>query len=246
MSALSSGDEKRALVRAMFERIAPRYDLMNRLLTAGMDRRWRSRALHALRLQPGERLLDLACGTGDLALQAARAGVHSFGVDFAAPMLHLAAARAASQQPTARATIAPGALHWVQGDAERLPLRNAAFDAVCCGFALRNFASLPAAISEMARVLRPGGRIALLDVDRPRSRVIGAAHSLYFDRIVPIIGGWLSDRRAYRYLPQSTAYLPPAPELHALLKSRGFADIALRRFLFGTVQLWIAARGAAQ
>jgi len=220
----------------MFERIAPRYDLMNRLLTAGMDRRWRSRALHALRLQPGERLLDLACGTGDLALQAARAGVHSFGVDFAAPMLHLAAARAAT---------AAGALRWVQGDAERLPLRNSTFDAVCCGFALRNFASLPAAISEMARVLRPGGRIALLDVDRPRSRVIGAAHSLYFDRIVPIIGGWLSDRRAYRYLPQSTAYLPPAPELHALLESRGFADIALRRFLFGTVQLWSAARGAA-
>jgi len=236
LSTLSSGDEKRALVRAMFERIAPRYDLMNRLLTAGMDRRWRSRALHALRLQPGERLLDLACGTGDLALQAARAGVHSFGVDFAAPMLHLAAARAAT---------AAGALRWVQGDAERLPLRNSTFDAVCCGFALRNFASLPAAISEMARVLRPGGRIALLDVDRPRSRVIGAAHSLYFDRIVPIIGGWLSDRRAYRYLPQSTAYLPPAPELHALLESRGFADIALRRFLFGTVQLWSAARGAA-
>ena len=96
-----------------------------------------------------------------------------------------------------------------------------------------------------AQLCQPAGRIALLDVDRPRSRVIGAAHSLYFDRIVPIIGGWLSDRRAYRYLPQSTAYLPPAPELHALLKSRGFADIALRRFLFGTVQLWSAARGAA-
>lgn len=239
----------------MFERIAPRYDLMNRLLTGGMDRRWRSRALRALQLQPGERLLDLACGTGDLALQAARAGVCSFGVDFAAPMLHLAGARAASQQPAARATATPranavqnaaGALHWVQGDAERLPLRDAAFDAVCCGFALRNFASLPAAISEMARVLRPGGRIALLDVDRPRSRVIGAAHSLYFDRIVPMIGGWLSDRRAYRYLPQSTAYLPPEPELHALLAARGFAAIKLRRFLFGTVQLWSAARGAAQ
>lgn len=240
MSALSSGDEKRALVRAMFERIAPRYDLMNRLLTGGMDRRWRSRALRALRLQPGERLLDLACGTGDLALQAARAGVRSFGVDFAAPMLHLAGARANAVQNAA------GALHWVQGDAERLPLRDAAFDAVCCGFALRNFASLSAAISEMARVLRPGGRIALLDVDRPRSRVIGAAHSLYFDRIVPIIGGWLSDRRAYRYLPQSTAYLPPEPELHALLAARGFASIQLRRFLFGTVQLWSAARGAAQ
>lgn len=239
----------------MFERIAPRYDLMNRLLTGGMDRRWRSRALRALQLQQGERLLDLACGTGDLALQAARAGVCSFGVDFAAPMLHLAGARAASQQPAARATATPranavqdaaGALHWVQGDAERLPLRDAAFDAVCCGFALRNFASLPAAISEMARVLRPGGRIALLDVDRPRSRVIGAAHSLYFDRIVPMIGGWLSDRRAYRYLPQSTAYLPPEPELHALLAARGFAFIKLRRFLFGTVQLWSAARGAAQ
>lgn len=224
----------------MFERIAPRYDLMNRLLTAGMDRRWRSRALRALRLQQGERLLDLACGTGDLALQAARAGVRSFGVDFAAPMLHLAGARADAAQDAA------GALHWVQGDAERLPLRDAAFDAVCCGFALRNFASLPAAISEMARVLRPGGRIALLDVDRPRSRVIGAAHSLYFDRIVPIIGGWLSDRRAYRYLPQSTAYLPPEPELRALLAARGFAGIQLRRFLFGTVQLWSAARGAAQ
>lgn len=224
----------------MFERIAPRYDLMNRLLTGGMDRRWRSRALRALRLQQGERLLDLACGTGDLALQAARAGVCSFGVDFAAPMLHLAAARATAVQDAA------GALHWVQGDAERLPLQDAAFDAVCCGFALRNFASLPAAISEMARVLRPGGRIALLDVDRPRSRVIGAAHSLYFDRIVPIIGGWLSDRSAYRYLPQSTAYLPPEPELRALLAARGFAAIQLRRFLFGTVQLWSAARGAAQ
>jgi len=229
----------------MFERIAPRYDLMNRLLTGGMDRRWRSQALRALHLQPGERLLDIACGTGDLALQAARAGVHSIGVDFAAPMLHLAKSRA-SQQPAARAVAAPGALHWVQGDAEQLPLRNAAFDAVCCGFALRNFANLPAALAEMARVLRPGGRIALLDVDRPRSSIIGAAHSLYFDRIVPIIGGWLSDRRAYRYLPQSTAYLPPAPQLHELLTARGFAAVQLRRFLFGTVQLWSAMRESTQ
>jgi demethylmenaquinone methyltransferase/2-methoxy-6-polyprenyl-1,4-benzoquinol methylase len=209
----------------MFDRIAPRYDLLNRLLTGGLDQRWRRVALRTIGVGPGDRVLDLACGTGDLAEQAVLLGADVIGADFALQML------CGAQRRCLGAAL-------VQADAEGLPLPDACVDVVTCGFALRNFGSLERVLDEVVRVLRPGGRIALLDVDRPDQPLIGAAHALYFDRVVPAIGGVVSDRDAYRYLPASTAYLPPADAFRAHLTTRGLEGITRRRFLFGVAQLW--------
>ncbi|MGH0030891.1 MAG: ubiquinone/menaquinone biosynthesis methyltransferase [Myxococcota bacterium] len=226
---LPSGEAKRAAVQAMFDRIAPRYDRLNRLFTGGLDQRWRAASVAAIDLGPGDRVLDLACGTGDMAEQAGRRGAQVVGADFALAMLHGAARR----DP-------PGA--WVQSDALRLPFGDDSFSALVCGFALRNFAALAPAFAEMARVLEPGGRVALLEVDRPRARAVRRAHSLYFDRVVPFLGGLLSDRDAYRYLPRSTAYLPDTGELLARLAKAGFRELRARHFLLGSAQLLTGVR----
>lgn len=227
LDALPPSDHKHASVRAMFDRIAPRYDRMNRLLTAGLDQRWRRAAVTAAGVEPGDVVLDLACGTGDLGELCAARGARVLGVDFAREMLRVARRRGV-----------PARL--VQGDGARLPLRDAAVSVAVCGFALRNFVALPPVFAELARVLAPGGRIALLDVDRPSQPLLRAGHSFYFDRIVPWLGGLLADRAAYRYLPQSTAYLPPAAELSRMLSKAGFSGVRHRRMLFGSVQLLCA------
>jgi demethylmenaquinone methyltransferase/2-methoxy-6-polyprenyl-1,4-benzoquinol methylase len=233
---LPAAAEKRAAVRAMFDRIAPRYDLLNRLLTGGLDQRWRRALLAAARVGPGDRVVDLACGTGDLAALASARGADVIGVDFSREMLRAARRRAARRGGVATA--------FVQADAQALPLASASASVVTCGFALRNFVSLPAALAECARVLRPGGRLALLEVDRPRLGAVRAGHSLYFDRVVPRIGALLSDRAAYRYLPDSTAYLPAEPELLQWIERAGFARPAKRRLLLGAAQLLLAERAA--
>jgi demethylmenaquinone methyltransferase/2-methoxy-6-polyprenyl-1,4-benzoquinol methylase len=214
----------------MFDRIAPRYDLMNRLLSAGLDQRWRRAALDAARVSAGDRVIDLACGTGDLAELAAARGARVIALDFSATMLRGARRRGM-------------AARLVQADGALLPLPDACASVLCSGFALRNFVSLPEIFQEMARVLEPGGRIALLEVDRPRFRLVRSAHSLYFDRVVPWVGGLLSDRDAYRYLPQSTAYLPSQPELRALLEHAGFRRVERRPLLLGTAQVLTGVRG---
>ena len=230
MSALPPPSEKRASVQRMFDRIAPRYDVMNRLLTGGLDQSWRRRALAAAGVGAGDRLLDLACGTGDLSELAVKRGATVIGADFAREML-----RGARRRGIAAA--------FVQGDAEALPLPDASVDVVTCGFALRNFGSLDGALGEIARVLRPGGRIALLDVDRPKWRWVAAVHSFHFDRIVPLVGGLLSDRDAYRYLPASTVYLPEVEEMRAMLEKHGLGAIECRRYFLGTAQLWLGEKG---
>lgn len=226
---LPRGEEKRSQVRAMFDRIAPRYDAMNRLLTAGMDQRWRRAALDAVGTGRGDRVLDLACGTGDLAELAAARGAQAVGVDFAGEMLR-----------GARRRRIPAL--WIQGDAAALPLPDGCATVVTSGFALRNFVSLPEVLGEMARVLEAKGRLALIEVDRPTLAVVRAAHSFYFDRVVPRVGGWLSDRAAYRYLPSSTVYLPPAAELAALIEKAGFREVRRRPLLLGTAQILTAVR----
>lgn len=231
---LPTGADKRAAVRTMFDRIAPRYDLLNRLMSVGLDRRWRRLAADALELQRGDLVLDVACGTGDLAALAADRAARVVAVDFAREMLARGRARLGSC-PVA----------WVRGDAAALPLAAGRARAVTCGFALRNFVSLPAVFAEMARVLAPGGRIAVLEVDRPRPPVLRAGHALWLDRVVPRLGALLSDREAYGYLPRSTAYLPPAAELRALLEGAGFVHVAQRPLLLGAVQLWTGVRAGA-
>lgn len=228
---LLHGAEKRVAVRAMFERIAPRYDALNRLLTLGLDQRWRRLALDAVEAGAGDRLVDLATGTGDLAEMAAARGARVIGVDYTRGMLRGAQRRAVPA-------------HLVQADAERLPLAPESASVLVCGFSLRNFVSLAAVFREMARVLVPGGRIALLDVDTPGPRLVRAGHALYFDGLVPRIGALLSDRDAYRYLPRSVSYLPPRAELLGLLHDTGFGALRHRPLGLGTAQLVTGVRSA--
>jgi demethylmenaquinone methyltransferase/2-methoxy-6-polyprenyl-1,4-benzoquinol methylase len=214
----------------MFDRIAPRYDMMNRLISLGLDQGWRRIALDLARVGPGDRVLDLACGTGDMCEAARARGATVVGADFAREML-----RGARQREIDASFVA--------ADAARLPVATASVDVLTCGFALRNFVSLPEVFNEIARVLAPGGRIALIDVDRPRSALVRFGHSLYFDRFVPWLGARLSDRDAYRYLPESTAYLPDADEIFAMLDKAGIQQVAKKSLLLGTAQILTGVRG---
>lgn len=224
--ALPEGEEKVAAVRTMFDAIAPRYDLVNRIMTFRMDVGWRRHTVASLGLARGARVVDLACGTGDLCRELAAQGARPIGVDLSFGML--AAAR----------TSAP----LLQGDALCLPLPDAAVDGVTCGFALRNFASLPPFFAELARVTRPGGRVALLEVAEPPNPLLRAGHGLYFGKVVPLVGGLLSDPAAYRYLPRSVAYLPEPGAMLGQLAEAGFVDVERRLLSVGIAQLITAAR----
>ena len=210
----------------MFDTIAPRYDLLNRMMTFGLDQLWRRRTVAALALPDGACVLDLACGTGDLSRAAARRGYTVVGSDLSLGML--AANRA--QVPL------------VESDAGRLSFADAAFDGLVCGYALRNFTDLAATLGEAARVLRPGGRLAVLEVDAPTSRVWRFGFDLWFNKVVPVLGGALSDRAAYRYLPASVTYLPPAPVLRRMLLDAGFSAVGIRPLAGGLSQLVVATR----
>lgn len=223
---LPEDDDKRAAVTAMFDGIAPRYDLVNRVMTLGLDVRWRRRAVAALDLLPDSLVADVACGTGDFCRELESAGHRAIGFDLSAGML----------------SYAPRALRLVRADALRLPVASARVDGVTCGFALRNVVDLAALAEELARVTRSGGRMALLEVATPRSAVLRAAHGVYFRRAVPLIGGLLSDRAAYRYLPASTAYLPGGDELRRLLANGGWRDVAIEPVGLGAAQIVTGTR----
>jgi len=223
---LPQGEEKARVVRTMFDRVAGRYDLVNRLMTFGMDLGWRRRAVAELRLPGGSLVADLACGTGDLCNELTRAGYRAVGFDFSAGML----ANATTDTPL------------VQGDVLRLPLADGGTDGVVCGFALRNVTALDALFAEVARILRPGGRAAFLETSEPEGRLMRAGNRVYFGRVVPIIGGALSDREAYAYLPRSMAYLPPPADLVELFRDAGFEDATRRPLAGGVAQLLVGTR----
>jgi len=210
----------------MFDTIAPRYDLVNRVMTFGLDQRWRRSTVTALALAEGALVLDLACGTGDLSRAAQRLGYRVVGADLSAGML---AANGA-------------ATPLVEADGSRMPFATAAFDGLVCGYALRNFTDLAATLAECARVLRPGGRLAVLEVDAPTSPLWRAGFDLWFTKAVPVLGGVLSDRQAYRYLPESVAYLPPTPVLRRMLLEAGFSGVGVRPLAGGLSQLVVATR----
>ena len=223
---LPQGEAKVKAVDDMFDAIAPRYDLLNRLLTFGMDVGWRRKAVRSLQLPPGSRVLDLACGTGDLCRELEKRGYRAIGVDRSAGML------------AAQRTSSP----LVRGDALRLAFRTNGVDGIVCGFALRNFASLKPFLIECARVLRPGGRVALLEVSEPENSFLRWGHGQYFGKVVPLVGGLLSDADAYRYLPKSVAYLPPPNRMVAMLSESGFGAATRRPLSTGIAQLLTGTR----
>jgi demethylmenaquinone methyltransferase / 2-methoxy-6-polyprenyl-1,4-benzoquinol methylase len=224
--------EKARVVEAMFDRIAPRYDLLNRLLTFRIDQSWRRTTIRLAGVGPGDVVVDLGCGTGDMCDLAAATGARVVGVDFAAGMLAAAIRRGT-----------PGT--FVRADAARLPLGTGSATVVTSAFAVRNFVSLDLVLGEAARVLALGGRIALLEVDEPRNRFTRWGHALYFGKVVPIIGGLLSDRWAYSYLPRSAVYLPTEAEFVRRVESAGFSPVTKHRLSGGVAQLIIGVRSSA-
>jgi demethylmenaquinone methyltransferase/2-methoxy-6-polyprenyl-1,4-benzoquinol methylase len=222
--ALPEGEEKARAVRRLFDTISPRYDLVNRVMTFGMDVGWRRRTVRELALPNGSLVFDLACGTGDLCRELRASGLRCVGFDFSHGMLR--AAR----------TDVP----LVEADVLRLPVRDGSADGATCGFALRNVVSLEDLFAELARVVRPRGRISLLETAEPARRVLRLGHRVYFRAVVPAVGGLLSNRAAYSYLPRSTAYLPPSDELVSMLRRAGFPDARRLSLSGGITQLLVA------
>jgi demethylmenaquinone methyltransferase / 2-methoxy-6-polyprenyl-1,4-benzoquinol methylase len=216
-------------VRSMFDRISPVYDAMNRTMTIGLDQRWR-RATVAAVVRPGDRVLDACCGTGDLAIAAARAGGRVTGVDFSERMLE----RARQKAPE---------VEWVHGDALALPFSEDFFDAATVGFGVRNLDDLAAGLAELRRVLRPAGRLAILEITRP-SGMLAPFYRLWFDGFVPLLGKTLPGGAAYTYLPASVRRFPGPEELAAMLRAAGFDDVRWRTFAGGIVALHIGRAAA--
>jgi demethylmenaquinone methyltransferase/2-methoxy-6-polyprenyl-1,4-benzoquinol methylase len=223
---LPQGEEKARSVRRMFDSIAGRYDLVNRVMTLGMDVGWRRRTVAALRLPGGALVADLACGTGDLCSELVRSGYRAIGLDFSFGML----AKATTRVPLA------------QADVLRLPIPDGGLDGTTCGFAMRNVTDIGAFFAEVARVVRIGGRAAFLETGRPDGRLLRAGHGVYFGKVVPLIGGALSDREAYSYLPRSMEYLPPSAELVSMFRGAGFEDVARTALGAGAAQLLVGTR----
>jgi demethylmenaquinone methyltransferase/2-methoxy-6-polyprenyl-1,4-benzoquinol methylase len=209
-------------VRRMFDRIAPVYDAMNRLMTAGLDRRWRAEAAGAV-VRPGDRVLDVCCGTGDLAVAAHEAGGKVTGLDFSEPMLERARGKS-------------GEIDWIAGDALAMPFADGSFDVVTVGFGVRNFEELPRGLAELRRVLRPGGRLAVLEITRPEG-LLAPFYRFWFDGVIPLAGKLLPGGSAYTYLPASVRRFPDPQGLAKLMDEAGFDEIRWRLFAGGIVAL---------
>jgi demethylmenaquinone methyltransferase/2-methoxy-6-polyprenyl-1,4-benzoquinol methylase len=216
----------------MFDDVVGRYDLLNRVLSLGLDRRWRLATARAVRSSPGQLVLDLGCGTGDLSLVLARSGADVIGVDLSAGML------AEARRKTA------GRVRLVRSSAFDLPFAEAIFAGAVSGFVLRNLNDLPRAFAELARVVQPEGTIALLDITEPRSPLLRRAFDAYFGTVAPALGSLVGKRDAYRYLVRSLAQLPPPTEVRGLLEGAGFERPRARPVTGGLVTLFTARRGA--
>ena len=216
-------------VREMFDRITPVYDVMNRAMTLGLDQRWRRLTAQAV-VRPGAKVLDACCGTGDLAIACARAGGRVTGLDFAERML----ARAREKEPR---------IDWQRGDVLELPFADWAFDVVTVGFGVRNVRDLEAAFRELARVLRPGGRLGCLEITQPEG-ILAPFFRVWFDRLVPLVGKVLPGGAAYSYLPASVRRFPGPRELAEVCAAAGFAEIRWRMLGGGIVALHTATKPA--
>jgi demethylmenaquinone methyltransferase / 2-methoxy-6-polyprenyl-1,4-benzoquinol methylase len=224
---VSSGTLAPAAVEAMFDRISPVYDPMNRLMTAGLDGRWRRLTVRAV-VRPGDRVLDACCGTGDLAVEAERAGATVTGLDFSERMLDRARSKSAG-------------IEWVHGDLLALPFADGSFDAATVGFGVRNVEDLESGLRELARVLRPTGRLGCLEITRPRG-ALKPFFSLWFDGVVPVAGRILPGGDAYTYLPASVRRFPGPEDLGEAMRRAGFGEIGWRLLGGGIVALHAATR----
>ena len=234
MSKVST-DKTPDRIAGMFDAIAPRYDLLNRVLSAGIDQHWRARAIRSLELTGRERLLDICTGTADVALQA-KGARHVLGVDFAASMLAIG-------RDKVRAARAARRIVLVRGDAARLPVRDSAADAATVAFGIRNVEHPELACAEMARAIRPGGRLAILEFGVPRLPGISTLYLWYFKYLLPAIGRVVSgNRMAYSYLPASVRSFPPPAQFLAMLERAGFMDVQAIPLTFGIVYLYVGTR----
>jgi demethylmenaquinone methyltransferase/2-methoxy-6-polyprenyl-1,4-benzoquinol methylase len=227
-------------IAGMFDAIAPRYDLLNHLLSAGIDKRWRATAIRSLGLTGRETLVDVATGTGDVALEARRAGpagaARVLGIDFAGAMLALGLGKV-------RAAGEDGRIVLVRGDAMRLPVATASADSVTISFGIRNVQQPEVACREMARVLRPGGRLAILEFGVPRIPGVSALYLWYFKQVLPRIGRLLSGHTgAYSYLPASVGTFPPPAEFMKILRQSGFEDVRAVPLTLGIVYLYVGRK----
>lgn len=228
--AFQTPQSKRRYVRQLFATIADRYDLITRVLSYGQDARWKARLVSMAEVRTGDRALDLACGTGDIALAVAARGATAVGLDITHRMLQLAQAKST-------------AARFITGDMTSLPFRSASFDLVTTGYGLRNVPDLDAAIDEIARVLRPGGRLLSLDFNRPESAVVRAAYLAYLTAVGATLG-WLlhRDPDTYRYIPASIRRYPGARGVADRMVGRGFTKVRVVPLLFGLMSLHIAQR----
>ncbi|MGI9019610.1 MAG: bifunctional demethylmenaquinone methyltransferase/2-methoxy-6-polyprenyl-1,4-benzoquinol methylase UbiE [Solirubrobacterales bacterium] len=246
-------EEFSAQVRTMFDRIAGVYDRMNHVMTAGLDRRWRERAVQRAELEPGASALDVCCGTGDLAFELARVvgpGGRVVGCDFSEAMLEIArgkeAARRATEPggPKANGSGAGSAeVEFEWADALRLPYEDGEFDAVTVGFGVRNLSDLSGGLGEMARVLRPGGRLVILEITQPQRPPLSTFFSLWFDRVVPVLGRFAGDSAAYSYLPDSVRSFPAPDRLAELLAAAGLGRIRWLLLAGGIIAIHSGAKG---
>jgi demethylmenaquinone methyltransferase/2-methoxy-6-polyprenyl-1,4-benzoquinol methylase len=228
LAGIESGTLAPAGVRTMFDRIAPVYDVMNRVMTLGLDQHWR-RITAAAVVRPGDRVLDGCCGTGDLALACVKAGAGSVvGLDFSPKMIERARRKSES-------------VAWIEGDMLSLPFDDGSFDAATVGFGVRNVADLEAGLRELARVLAPGGRLGILEITQPTG-ALAPFYRVWFERIVPIAGRVLPGGSAYTYLPASVRRFPGKDDLAALIGTAGFAAVRYRTFAGGIVALHTAVR----
>lgn len=229
--------DKGTFVREMFARIAPRYDTANRVLTAGMDERWRKRAISILQAPHDGTILDLCCGTGDVVFHLLRTdpSLHVTGIDFCAPMLDGARARAPKE--------AHGDASFVEGDVMALPFEDGSFDGATMGFSLRNVVDIDHVLKEIRRVLRPGARFVNLDVSKAPNALWKRMFDLYFYKMVPIVGGLVGgSKQAYTYLPNSLTHHPNAEELRDRFVRAGFAEAGFERLMGGAIAIHYGTR----
>ena len=239
-ASLPAGAEKRRAVRQMFDTIAGHYDVLNRVNSLGMDRYWRRRCVDALDLPVGSLVLDVACGTGDLCDELARRHMQPVGLDLSSGMLAQARRRGAGGE--GGRLDSSGAAPLVLGDALTAPFRPGSFDGSVSAFALRNVVDLGELFRELARLVRPAGRVSLLDLGKPEGRLLRFGHGLWTNHAVPFVGSLFSDGDAYRYLPKSLAYLPAPEQVVGLLEEAGWKAVERLLLAGGTSQIYVATR----